>query len=115
MNCKVKAGPAIALPGVRGTGPQMVGLRMPMRLSSAAAVAAPAAASAATSFFGGLLMSLLSITVPPSIEKRRVGRRQVLLRLGHVELHAQPRPVPDLDIAVLDDRVGQALEDLVPP
>ena len=32
-----------------------------------------------------------------------------------VELHAHAGPVPDVDEAVLDDRIGQAVDDLVPP
>src|SRR5437868_889048 len=40
MNCRVSAGPATALPGLRAVGPQMKALRMPSRLSVLAVVAA---------------------------------------------------------------------------
>jgi hypothetical protein len=57
MNCSVSAGPAMHLPGVKDTGPQICESRMPRRLSSALAVALSIAASPSTRCRGGRVMS----------------------------------------------------------
>src|ERR1700680_500682 len=61
MNCNVSAGPAIAFPGVRATGPTMWELRIPMRASVLVAVAAPIFLSASTRWPGGRMISFVLI------------------------------------------------------
>ena len=50
-----------------------------------------------------------------SIEEAGVLFREVAPRLCGDDVDAHPRAVPDVDEAVLHDRVGQALDDVVPP
>src|SRR5271165_526240 len=51
----------------------------------------------------------------PSVEKPGVFLPQVLFRRLDDEVDADPRAIPDVDEAVLDDRVGQAFDNVVPP
>src|ERR1700756_3955630 len=69
MNCNVSAGPAIAFPGVRATGPTMWELRMPMRAKVLVAVAAPICFSASTRWAAGRMMSFVLIMLLAPLER----------------------------------------------
>src|SRR5690349_6731669 len=63
MHCKVRAGPATRMPGVRATGPRIWALRMPSLDSSLLTVALPIPDSLDTSAGSGRWMSGVSTMV----------------------------------------------------
>src|SRR5690348_5784190 len=111
MHCRVRAGPATRMPGVRATGPRIRALRMPSLDNSPLTVALPIPDSLDTSAGSGRWMSGVSTMVWLFLYSLAIRRRR-LLENGetghgvrpygvHVGFHPDSRGVGKSDVAVL--------------